>query len=168
MPSVYRDFTIRPWKPRDREVAARVICSVLMEYGLPWQPEAADRDVVGVESHYWQTGGEFWVVERDSELVGTGAYYPRDRGDRAVEIRKMYLLPKARGQGLGWFLLQELEAAVAARDWHEIWLETATVLAAAVRLYERNGYQPATGVDTPRCDRIYVKNLRSPLPPSDR
>ncbi|HEY9883346.1 MAG TPA: GNAT family N-acetyltransferase, partial [Thermosynechococcaceae cyanobacterium] len=77
-----------------------------------------------------------------------------------VEIRKMYLLPAARGQGLGRFLLQTLEAAIATRHFEQIWIETASVLTEAVKLYETSGYQPATGVETERCDRVYLKVLK--------
>ncbi len=155
----YDGWVVRPWQPRDREAAAAVIRQVLAEYGLPWEPNGADGDVVAVERHYQACGGEFWVVEKDGEIVGTGAYYPIERGDRAVEIRKMYLLPAARGQGLGRYLLAQLEAAVAARGFEEIWVETASVLQSAVRLYESGGYQPATGVETARCDLVYRKRL---------
>jgi putative acetyltransferase len=58
---------------------------------------------------------------------------------------------------LGKYLLQQLEKAIADRGFPEIWIETASVLKEAVQLYERNGYQPATGVETKRCDRVYVK-----------
>ena len=91
--------------------------------------------------------------------MGTGAYYPIQRGENAVEIRKMYLLPNARGQGLGKYLLLKLEEAIAAKGFQQIWIETASVLKEAVKLYENNGYQPTSGVETARCDRVYVKNL---------
>jgi putative acetyltransferase len=71
----------------------------------------------------------------------------------------MYLLPEARGQGLGRFLLQLLEQAIEAKGFQQIWLETATVLREAVKLYESSGYQLSTGVETQRCDRVYVKNF---------
>jgi len=158
----YRNFVIRPWQPRDRHVAAEIIRSVLAEYGLGWEPDGADQDVLNVEACYLERGGEFWVIEHGEALVGTGAYYPISRGDRAVEIRKMYLLPMARGQGLGKFLLTQLEAAVATRGFTQIWIETASVLQEAVQLYERNGYVPATGVETARCDRVYCKTVVNP------
>ncbi|MDP5339097.1 MAG: GNAT family N-acetyltransferase, partial [Nodularia sp. (in: cyanobacteria)] len=101
----------------------------------------------------------FWVIEHQNQLVGTGAYYPIKRGKKAVEIRKMYLLSSVRGLGLGKYLLQQLEVAIANRGFEEIWIETASVLVEAVKLYESNGYQPATGVETPRCDRVYMKLL---------
>jgi putative acetyltransferase len=159
----YQNFHIRSWQPSDRELAAEVIRTVLAEYGLGWEPEEADGDVLAVERCYQQVGGEFWVVEQDRRIVGTAGYYPVQRGQQAVELRKMYLLPVVRGQGLGRFLLQQLEAAIAGRGFQQIWIETASVLAEAVKLYESSGYRPAAGVETARCDRVYVKDLSPTL-----
>lgn len=144
---------------RDRTAAAEVIHQVLTEYGLGWEPDGADRDVLEVEICYLNMGGEFWVVESDGQIVGTGAYYPIQRGEQAAEIRKMYLLSSVRGQGLGHFLLEQLEGAIAAHNYRQIWIETASVLKEAVQLYEKNKYIPATGVETTRCDRVYIKQL---------
>lgn len=155
----YQSFTIRDWQKSDRAPAAGVIKTVLKEYGLPWQPELADRDVIEVEQSYLKTGGEFWVVEQDEIVVGTAAYQPIARGKNAVEIRKMYLLPEVRSKGLGRYLLLKLEKAIAIKDYQEIWLETVTILKEAVKLYERNGYETAEGVETARCDLIYLKRL---------
>lgn len=170
MKNYYQDFLIRDWEESDRIPASTVIKSVLSEYGLGWEPEGADRDVLQVEKYYLATGGEFWVIEQQNKIVGTGAYYPIHRGEKAVEIRKMYLLPSVRGLGLGKYLLQQLEVAItygapganASRGFQEIWIETASVLVEAVKLYESNGYQAATGVETARCDRVYVKFLPQP------
>jgi len=155
----YQDFIVRDWRESDRHTAAEVIRQVLEEYGLPWQPELADRDVIEVESAYLELGGEFWVVEQNEVVVGTAAYQPIARGQNAVEIRKMYLLPQVRGQGLGVYLLEQLELAIAFNDYQEIWIETATILKEAVKLYERNGYEPSSGVETARCDLVYRKRL---------
>lgn len=187
----YKNYTIRSWQASDRSAAAEVIRSSLTEYGLGWEPDGADRDVLEVETYYLDRGGEFWVIELDGSIVGTSAYQPypvgvplrrqtfherlrsaqvaslmenrspmtANRGEKAVEIRKMYLLPIARGQGLGKHLLKELERQIQSHGYHTIWIETASVLKFAVQLYEKNGYQPTTGVETPRCDRVYVKQL---------
>ncbi|WP_204101861.1 MULTISPECIES: GNAT family N-acetyltransferase [Spirulina sp. CCY15215] len=159
MRQFYRDFLIRDWQVGDRTAASNLIRDVLLEYGLPWECGCSDRDVIEVEEYYLNQGGEFWVVEYLGKIVGTGAYYPIEKGYKAVELRKMYLLPEARGQGLGRFLLQQLEMAIAARGFQEIWLETATILKEAVKLYESYGYQISTGVETQRCDRLYIKKF---------
>ena len=155
MRTQYLDFLIRSWETRDRADAFNLIKNILAEYGLNCEPFGADRDVYDVELFYQKKGGEFWVVERQGEIVGTAAYYPIDRGNNAVEIRKMYILPAVRRQGLGKFLLQELESKIIARGFDEIWIETASILQEAVILYENNGYLPTTGVETLRCDRVY-------------
>jgi len=156
----YQDFRLRNWEEGDRLAAANVIHTVLAEYGLSWEPQGADQDVLQVETFYQDAGGEFWVIERQGQIVGTGAYYPVKRGNvQAVEIRKMYLLPSARGLGLGKYLLQRLETAIAYRGFQQIWIETASVLKEAVKLYEQSGYEPAEGVETKRCDRVYIKRL---------
>ncbi|MCY7367436.1 MAG: GNAT family N-acetyltransferase [Chamaesiphon sp.] len=157
----YKNYTIRSWQPDDRQAAADVIKNALTEYGLGWEPDGADRDVLLVEEYYLDRSGEFWVIEDRGEIVGTSAYYPDPhRGENAVEIRKMYLSARARGKGLGQYLLGELERSILAHGYQEIWIETASVLTAAVKLYEANGYQPATGIETDRCDRVYVKHLQ--------
>ncbi len=155
----YHEFVIRSWQPDDRQAAISLIGSVLQEYGLTCEPAGTDRDAVDVEALYWHTGGAFWVVEHNRAIVGTAGYYPVERGKQAVEIRKMYLLPRVRGKGLGRFLLQSLEKDIQQRGFQQIWIETASVLKQACQLYEAAGYVPATGVETPRCDRIYLKNL---------
>jgi putative acetyltransferase len=72
----YRNYTIRSWQPDDRQVAADVIKNALAEYGLGWEPDGADRDVLLVEEYYLTQDGEFWVIENRGEIVGTSAYYP--------------------------------------------------------------------------------------------
>jgi hypothetical protein len=108
MKTSYRDFLIRSWKPSDREKAAAIIRDALAEYGLGWEPTGADRDVLEVEASYNAVGGEFWVIEQQGQLVGTAAYYPVERGEKAVEIRKMYLSPAAREKD--W-------ASICYRNW---------------------------------------------------
>lgn len=155
----FKQFLIRDWQPADRSAAFAVIQTVLSEYGLTCEPEGSDRDAHAVETYYLARGGAFWVVEQQGQVVGTAGYHPIDRGINAVEIRKMYLLPAVRGQGLGRYLLQALERQIAQQGFQRIWLETATVLQQAVLLYEKSGYLAADGVTTPRCDRVYVKHL---------
>jgi putative acetyltransferase len=159
MNKYYKDYLICSWQEHHRIPASKVIKFVLTEYGLGWEPDGADKDVLQVEASYLATGGEFWVIEHQNQVVGTGAYYPIERGEGAVEIRKMYLLPQVRGFGLGKYLLQQLEETIVSRGFKQIWIETASVLVEAVKLYERSGYKPAIGVETARCDRAYIKKL---------
>ncbi|MGA1627008.1 MAG: GNAT family N-acetyltransferase [Prochlorothrix sp.] len=174
----YQDLLIRDWHPRDRQATADLISQVLAEYGLYWEPETADRDILTVEASYWAQGGEFWVVEQAGTLVGTAAYYPvapeqfgvaqipdqaQPLDGPAVEMRKLYLLPVVRGRGLGTWLVQQLERSIADRGYSMIWIETATVLREATKLYEKQGYchQDMSQLVVERCDLLMAKAIQS-------
>jgi putative acetyltransferase len=60
---------------------------------------------------------------------------------------------------LGRYVLGELEKSIKSRGFREIWIETASVLHEAVGLYENSGYVASSGVETLRCDRVYVKTI---------
>ncbi len=148
--------TVRPWQTKDRQQVASLIHQVLTEHGLSWDPRQADIDVIDVEKYYEK--GQFWVLECADSLVGTGAYYARS--PKIAEIRKMYFLPSIRGLGLGRRLLQALEQDAHQRGYQEAWIETSTLLARAILLYEGAGYERVMeSPEVTRCDRVYRKKL---------
>lgn len=152
-------WQIRPWQAADALSAQQLIVSVLNEYGLKADVAGVDADVLDVETHYRHGGGEFFVVESAQRIVGTMGFSRID--SETCELRKMYLLPEVRGQGLGRQLLQlAFERSVAA-GFHIMQLETASVLKEAIALYERHGFAPSCKpLHTARCDRLYQKSLR--------
>jgi ribosomal protein S18 acetylase RimI-like enzyme len=78
------------------------------------------------------------VMERDSTwLADTWV-----TGARVGEIESLSVLPAHRGAGLGTALLDELEAALAARGVTDLILGVLPGNSAALRLYERRGWQP--------------------------
>ncbi len=109
----FAGFTAHPWSPAHRQSVADIVRACLEPYGLQFEPEGADKDAIEVEEFYLKEGkgGEFWVVreEGSGKVVGSGGFYQVEvdgEGRRAAEIRKMYLLPEARGKKLGRFLLE--------------------------------------------------------------
>lgn len=135
-----------------------LIVAVLKEYGLTPDQAGVDADVLDIERHYRQPGGEFFAVYREGELVGTMGVVPVSADN--CELRKMYLHPSVRGAGLGKRLLALAEAEARQRGYRQMQLETASVLKEAIALYERNGYVAQCGSPhVGRCDRIYRKQL---------
>ena len=76
----------------------------------------------------------------------------RDASQRAVgcaavvvdstqgELKRMYLRPAARGQGLAQQLLRVLEAAAASKGCRQLCLETGPYQAEALAFYARQGF----------------------------
>jgi GNAT superfamily N-acetyltransferase len=63
-------------------------------------------------------------------------------GDGVAEIKRMYVVPAARGRGLSKLVLAGLEAAARDRGWTTLRLETGPRQPEAVALYEGAGYRP--------------------------
>lgn len=81
-----------------------------------------------------------FAVARDAagRAVGCGAIV---LGPEAGELKRMFVSPAARGQGLAQQLLARLEAEAAARGCRLVRLETGPYQPEALGLYERCGYE---------------------------
>jgi len=79
------------------------------------------------------------IRDRQLNAVGCGAIVLNDDG--SGEMKRVYIDPAHRGQQLGEKLLAALEDEALSRGCHTLRLETGIKQHAAVRLYERCGYQ---------------------------
>ncbi len=85
------------------------------------------------------TWGRYFVGYIDDQPMAGGGL--RAIGDD-VEIKRMYVAPGSRGTGASTALLLHLEEEARRRGFSRIVLETGVRQLAAIRLYEREGYQP--------------------------
>ncbi len=83
--------------------------------------------------------GVFLVLRDDDDrAVGCGGIARFD--DTRGEVKRMYVVPEARGRGLGRRLLEELEAEARRLGYASVVLETGDRQQEAVGLYESTGY----------------------------
>ena len=83
-------------------------------------------------------GGGFVVLERGGRALAGGGV---KRLSAAVcEIKRMYVVPAGRGQGLGTRLLEELEGLARDLGYATARLDTGARQPGAQRIYERAGY----------------------------
>jgi putative acetyltransferase len=85
-------------------------------------------------------GGAFLVAWVDGEAVACGGIARYD--DATAEIRRMYVVPAARGRGLSRHMLAALEDEARALGYSFVRLETGNLQAAAVGLYVSAGFEP--------------------------
>lgn len=78
------------------------------------------------------------VAYLDSEPVGCGAFKPFEAN--SVEIKRMFVQPVHRGQGVAQAVLAELEKWAGELGYATAVLETGKRQPEAIRLYERSGY----------------------------
>ncbi len=148
-----------------------LVFGILRSYGLSPDPELTDADLTDLEEAYARQGGRFTVLEAAVEgrgrhgwqIIGTVGLLPLPGHPSVGELRKMYLHPDWRGRGLGKRLLEQALADAPVLGFQEIVLETASVLAEAVALYRRYGFEPRDVLPghapAARCDMVMGRKV---------
>ena len=81
------------------------------------------------------------VLLNDGAVIGGVGLAAFDAFPDCCEMQKLYLADAAKGKGFGYALVMRIENRAREMGFKRIYLETHTNLQAAIRLYERCGYQ---------------------------
>lgn len=151
---------LRAVERADVPAVIEIVRSSLAEFGLEFGKGAVtDDELFELPSAYADHGGAFWVALIDGAIVGTAGVFPV--APVTYELRKMYLLPAARGCGVGRRLLDEAIAWVRAVGGTMIVLDTVEAMTRAIAFYEANGFvRDDTQRRGARCSRGYALVLR--------
>jgi putative acetyltransferase len=165
--SLMTNTRIRPIEVTDNAAIAAIIRQVLTEYGLNREGFAfVDAELDTLFENYQTPLAAYYVAELNGKIVG-GAGFGQLLGDttNTAELKKMYLLPAARGLGLGRVLMDVLLPLVKAAGYKKLYLETMPSMEAAIRVYEKYDFQP---LDRPMgntghhgCQAFYVRSIAS-------
>jgi GNAT superfamily N-acetyltransferase len=113
---------------------------VVAQLSLEQQNEITGAEGAEAVVYPLSEGIEFIAGFVDGRPVACGALQPL--GDGVGELKRMYVRPAYRGQGLARLILAALEELAVQRGYHTLRLETGRYLAPALGLYQGAGYQP--------------------------
>jgi putative acetyltransferase len=159
------DPNVRPIHGDDDAMMAAVIRRAMPEFGASGPGFAlTDPEVDHLSLAYSRPGCAYFVLEDDDRVLGGAGIAPLAGGEpNTCELRKMYLLPEARGRGSGRALLDRCLAAARELAYRRCYLETLTGMDAAMRLYERAGFTrlcaPLGATGHFGCDRWFAREL---------
>jgi putative acetyltransferase len=141
------EITIRPFVEQD---AAQVRELFITVNRLLSPPDLRDTFEVYIEhalveeidrilAYYGERDGCFWVAVTGDRVVGT--FGLERASDDAMELRRMYVDPSARRQGIACRMLQLAEDECRRRNVSRLQLSTAEIQQAALALYRNAGYR---------------------------
>jgi GNAT superfamily N-acetyltransferase len=128
--------TVPAGEPPATDLVAAMVVELAPLYGAidgPGAPSATAADMS-------PPGGAFVVIFDDGRALAGGGLKRLD--DEACEIKRMYVLPEARGQGLARALLGALEDEARRLGYRHARLDTGEHQPHAQHLYEDAGYRP--------------------------
>ena len=134
---------IRDILPTDNAALAQIVKGTLAEFGAN-HPGTVYYDVTtdSLFEVFQKEKSVYNVAELNGEIVGGGGIYPTDGlpGD-TCELVKMYLLPQARGLGLGKIMIEKCIEQAREKGFSKIYLETMPELKQALSVYAKFGFE---------------------------
>ena len=134
---------VRPFRKEDQGVALALQDEFIEEFfpefvGDPRLHEW-NADIYDIYASYMEGDGNFWVVERGSEVVGMGGI--RISEEAAPVLSRIRVKKSERGNGYGTLLLRHIEEYCLRQGYRKILVDTENHMTSAVKLYEKHGYR---------------------------
>lgn len=119
----------------NRAVAPTAFAKAFEDYAA----RSIAQEIGDIENYYDGQKGWFFVAVTDGQLIGMFGL-EKINSDR-VELRRMYVAPEARGEGLGRELLRRAEEVAACKGFSTLVLSTSELQSAALGLYRSSGFE---------------------------
>jgi GNAT superfamily N-acetyltransferase len=130
--------------------------------GLPMDFQGFGEERNGLPGVYGDAGGALLLAVNEDEPAGTIALRRLD--GRSGEVKRLFLRPQYRGQGLAKRLLEAVIERAIAMQYEWLYADTLPNMKEALSLYKRLGFESAEAYSkTPTPGAIYLK-LRLPNP----
>jgi putative acetyltransferase len=141
------DTIIRPIEAADNSAVANIIRQVMTEFGaVGCGYSINDPEVDDMFDAYNSARAAFYVIENSGQILGCAGYAALTGGDEDIcELRKMYFLPEARGQGLGSEMMRLCLQEARSDGFKRCYLETTNEMAAARKAYQNQGFRDLDG-----------------------
>ena len=134
---------IRPIQPSDNRELAVIIRNTLSEFGAANPGTVYFDPTTDALFELFQTEkSTYFVAEVDGKILGGGGIFPTEGlPEGTCELVKMYLLPEARGIGLGRTLIGKCLEIAREMGFQQVYLETLDELHLALKIYAKFGFE---------------------------
>lgn len=146
----------------DAPAVVSMTAAVLAEYARLYGDEEGDVSPIDA-ADFVPPAGWFAVGYVEDRPVAMGGWRRREPGplvpgSTPAEIKRMYVVPEARGRGLSGLMLAAIEESAAAAGVDFLVLETGLAQPQAIGLYRGRGYTdaPAFGYYAAEPDAVYL------------
>jgi len=123
-----------------------------------------DAEVATLPGQYARPAGELLLARAGNGVpVGCVALRPI-HPDGCCEMKRLYVIPEARGTGTGERLVEAIIHASLRIGYHEMRLDTLPTMAGAIALYQKCGFEPIEPYySTPVAGTLFLRRILRPI-----
>jgi GNAT superfamily N-acetyltransferase len=134
-------FSVTPAGPADLADMAALFRAYAAALAVDLGPQGFERELAELPGAYVPPRGAL-LLARDQDGNALGCIALRPLAEVVCEVKRLYVLPEARGTGLGKALVGTVLDEAARLRYHEIKLDTLDHMQAAIALYRNFGFAP--------------------------
>ena len=109
-----------------------------------------------LEKKYGKPNGRLYLLYVNDELAGCVGLRKMDK--EKCELKRLYVRPRFRGEGLGELLLERIMGDARRIGYKYMYLDTLPFLKTALKMYRRFGFEEiARYNDSPIDDTIFMR-----------
>lgn len=154
---IMRDFKIRRAMPSDIDTAFAIV----EKYYEAMSVVARDTREAFAQL-YFADGAGFWLAWLEEKVVGCIALRAMPQFTDSGEVKRLYVQPEYRGQGIAVALHNALENYARNFGYQWLYLDTADNMTSAIRFYEQQGYERCARYnENPQATIFMRKELRA-------
>lgn len=153
-------------KEEDNPFIAEIIRRVMTEFGAdPATTVLGEESINHMFENYQNPRSIYYVAKVDGRIAGGSGIKQLDgTAENICELQRMFLLPEARGKGIGKSLIQLCVEKAKGFGYEMIYLESLTQMKDAFTLYEKTGFRkiekPLGFTGHGGCNIFMVLNLK--------
>jgi GNAT superfamily N-acetyltransferase len=132
-------MTIRPARdPDEMPMVRELLREYAVDLGISLCFQNFDAELATLPGAYAPPAGRLLVADAGTELAGCVALRPNAPG--IAELKRLFVRPKYRGQGIGRDLLDRITAEAVAAGYREAVFDTLPVMTVALGMYRKAGF----------------------------
>ncbi len=139
---ITQNLSVREIEPSDNQAIETIIRTVSIEFGSdPKTTILGDPCISNMYGNYVDARSVYFILVSDGTIFGGCGIKQLDGTDENIcELQRMFLLPEARGLGLGRRLLEMCIEKAKDFEYDKIYLESLKPMKAAIALYKKLGF----------------------------
>lgn len=136
-------LVIRPILEKDNKPLANLIRQVFREFKIDMPGTVyTDPTTDNLFALFNNNTSAYFVAEENGTVIGGCGIYPTpELPEFCAELVKFYLLPEARGKGIGKELMERSFEAAKKLGYKQLYLESFPALSKAVSMYVNAGFR---------------------------
>lgn len=133
--------SIGPFSEADRAALVALLRDYENGIGISLDFQSFDAELAALPGAYVPPDGALLIARGEAgDLVGTVALRALDRAEGICEMKRLYVAPAGRGQGLGRTLAEAVMAQARSLGYRAMRLDTLPSMQGAQKLYEVLGF----------------------------